>query len=245
LPPVQQQLLRRVYEANPKTVVVLVNGGPLSLTGSGPGALGQQPIDVPAVVEMFMAGEEGGNAVADVLFGDYNPSGKLPYTVCQSVADLPPMDEYDITKGFTYMYFEGRPLYPFGHGLSYTTFNYTNLGLSSNRIPGNGQVTVRIDVQNTGQRGGDEVVQLYVRDVEASVKRPRKELRGFERISLKPGEKQTVSFPLPAEKLSFWDAKKKAFVVEPGAFEVLVGSSSEDIRAKGRFEVTTAGVFKD
>src|SRR5258708_2717062 len=141
LPPVQLELVRRVFNANPKTVVVLLNGGPVSLAG-GPA--------VPAVLEMFFAGEEGGNAVADVLFGDYNPGGRAPYTVYQSVNDLPPMDEYDIAKGFTYMYFDGKPEYPFGHGLSYTTFTYSNLKLSSRQTPGNGQVTVTVDVQNTG-----------------------------------------------------------------------------------------------
>jgi beta-glucosidase len=237
LPPVQEELIKRVYEANPRTVVVLMNGGPVAVKWAKE--------NVPAVLDMFYAGEEGGNAIADVLFGDCNPGGRLPYTVYESVAQVPPMTEYDITKGFTYMYFEGPPVYPFGHGLSYTTFRYANLRISSKQIPGHGQVTVRVDVQNTGQRAGDEVVQLYVHDVEASVKRPKKELRGFERISLKPGEKKTVSFPLPAEKLSFYDVKSKSFVVEPGQFEVLVGSSSEDIRAKGRLEVTTAGAFRD
>lgn len=233
MPPVQEELIRAVYAANPKMVVVLLNGGPVGVKW--------ERDNVPAVVDMFYAGEEGGNAVADVLFGNYNPGGRLPYTVYESAAQLPPMTEYDITKGFTYMYFEGQPVYPFGHGLSYTSYKYTNLNISSRRISGNGQVTVRVDVQNSGSRVGDEVVQLYVHDVKASVKRPAKELRGFERISLKPGEKKTVSFSLPAEKLAFWDVNKKAFVVEPGAFEALVGSSSNDIRAKGQFEVTSPG----
>ena len=138
------------------------------------------------------------------------------------------------------MYYEGEAVYPFGHGLSYTTFEYSNLGLSAKQIPGDGQIAVRVDVRNSGGRAGDEVVQLYVRDVEASVKRPKKELRGFERISLKPGETRTVSFWVPAEKLSFYDESKKAFVVEPGAFEIMVGSSSEDIRAKAQFDVQFA-----
>jgi len=155
------------------------------------------------------------------------------------------MSEYDITKGFTYMYFEGRPVYPFGHGLSYTTFKYANLAISPKRITGSGQVTVRVDVQNTGSRAGDEVVQLYVHDTHASVKRPKEELRGLERISLKPGERKTVSFTLPAEKLAFYDVRQKAFAVEPGAFEALIGSSSEDIRTKGQFEVTTPGQWKN
>lgn len=237
LPPVQQELIRAVYEANPRTVAVLMNGGPVAVKWAKE--------NVPAVLDMFYAGEEGGNAIADVLFGDYNPGGRLPYTVYESVAQVPPMTEYDITKGFTYMYLEGQPVYPFGHGLSYTTFSYTNLRISPRQIPGTGRVTVRLDVRNTGRRAGDEVVQLYVHDVEASVKRPKKELRGFERIGLKPGEKRTVSFSLPAEKLSFYDVKSQSFVVEPGQFEVMAGSSSEDIRAKGRLEVTTAGAFKD
>ena len=230
LPPVQMELVRRVFAANSKTAVVLLNGGPVSLAGGG--------TSVPRVLDMFWAGEEGGNAVADVLFGDYNPGGRLPYTVYASDRDLPPMTEYDITKGFTYMYYNGQPAYPFGHGLSYTTFDYTNLNIP-NRLAGNGQLNVRVDVQNSGKRAGDEVVQLYVHDVEASVKQPKKQLVAFERISLKPGEKKTVSFSVPAERFAFWDARKKAFVVEPGAFNVWVGASSQDIRLKGEFQVTT------
>jgi beta-glucosidase len=233
LPPVQEALVKAVYAANAKTVVVLLNGGPVGVKWARD--------NVPAVVDMFYAGEEGGNAVADVLFGNYNPGGRLPYTVYESAAQLPPMTEYDVTKGFTYLYFDGQPVYPFGHGLSYTSFKYSNLNVSTRWIPGNGQVSVRVEVQNSGNRAGDEVVQLYVHDLHARVKRPFKELRGFERISLKPGEKKTVSFSLPAEKLAFWDVGKKAFVVDPGAFEVSVGSSSNDIRAKAQFEVTSPG----
>lgn len=233
LPPIQEELVKSVYAANPKTVVVLLNGGPI--------AVKWEKDNLPAVLDMFYAGEEGGNAIADVLFGNYNPGGRLPYTVYESAAQVPPMTEYDITKGFTYMYLEGQPVYPFGHGLSYTTFKYTNLRLSSKEIAGDGQVAVKFDVQNIGNLAGDEVAQLYVHDVETGVKRPKKRLRGFERISLKPGEKRTVSFSLPAEKLAFWDMKKKAFVVEPGAIDVFIGSSSEDIRAKAQFKVKSPG----
>jgi beta-glucosidase len=231
LPPIQEELIKTVYAANPKTVVVLLNGGPV--------AAKWERDNLPAVVEMFYAGEEGGNAVADVLFGNYNPGGRLPYTVYESAAQVPPMTEYDITKGFTYMYFTGQPVYPFGHGLTYTTFQYTNLSISPKKIAGNSQVTVRVDVRNSGNRAGDEVVQLYVTDLKPPLTRPRKELRGFERISLKPGEKKTVSFSLPAEKLAYYDVTKKAFSVQAGPFEALVGSSSEDIRAKAQFEVTS------
>jgi len=233
LPPLQQELVKRVFAANPRSVAVLMNGGPV--------AVPWEKENLPAVLDMFIAGEEGGNAIADVLFCNYNPGGRLPYTVYASHEQVPPMTEYDITKGFTYMYFEGRPVYPFGHGLSYTTFTYSNLNISSSRIPGNGQVTVRVNVRNSGKVAGDEVPQLYVRDVQSSVKRPKLELRGFERISLKPGEQRTVSFTLPAEKLAFWDETTHASVTEPGAFEVLVGPSSEDIRLRGQLDVTSAG----
>lgn len=233
LPPLQQDLVKRVFAANPRTVVVLMNGGPV--------AVAWEKENLPAVLDMFIAGQAGGNAIADVLFGNYNPAGRLPYTVYASHEQVPPMEEYDITKGFTYMYFEGTPVYPFGHGLSYTTFTYSNLVISPSRIAGSGQVTVRVNVRNSGKMAGDEVPQLYVRDVQASVKRPALELRGFEHIALKPGEARTVSFTLPAEKLAFWDETTHAFLTEPGTFEVLVGSSSNDIRLRGRFEVSSAG----
>jgi beta-glucosidase len=233
LPPIQEELVRKVYQANPKTVVVLLNGGPVSVPW--------EKEHLPAVLDMFYAGEEGGTAITEVLFGDYNPGGRLPYTVYESAEQLQPISEYDITKGMTYMYFQGKPAYPFGHGLSYTTFQYSNLNVSPARITGSGKMTVRVDVRNAGTKAGDEVVQLYTHDIEMSVKRPREELRGFERISLKPGEKKTVAFSLPAETLAFYDIKKHAFTTEPGRFEVLVGASSEDIRLKRDFEVTSAG----
>ena len=238
LPAVQMPLVRRVIEANPRSVIVLQNGGPVSLAGgAGPG--GAPRPDAPAMLDMFWAGEEGGTAIADVLFGDYNPGGRLPYTVYQSVQDLPPMKEYDITRGFTYMYFDGDVDWVFGHGLSYTTFDYANLRIAGS-IP-SGAMTVAADIRNTGRRAGDEVVQLYVRDVEASVKRPKKQLMAFERISLRPGETRTVNFTVPADRLAFWDEKQKAWVLEPGAFEVMVGSSSADVRLKGEIKAATHG----
>lgn len=238
LPPVQLELVRRVLQVNPRSIIVLQNGGPVSLAG-GLGGPGQRPIDAPAVLDMFWAGEEGGTAIADVLFGDFNPGGKLPYTVYSSVQDIPPMKEYDITKGFTYMYFDGEPDHAFGHGLSYTTFDYSNLKISSD-VPG-GRLDIHMDVRNSGQRAGDEVAQVYVRDVEARVKRPAKQLVGFERIPLKPGQTKTVSFSVPAARLAFWDEKTRAWAVEPGAFDVMVGSSSADIRLRGQFYVATPG----
>jgi beta-glucosidase len=236
LPPVQLQLIRRVMEVNPRSVIVLQNGGPVSLAAGGAPAGTPRP-DPPAILDMFWAGEEGGTAIADVLFGDYNPAGRLPYTVYRSVQDIPPMNEYDISKGFTYMYFDGEPDYVFGHGLSYTKFEYTNLKISGN-VAG-GQLDVRVNVRNSGTRAGDEVAQLYVRNVEARADRPKKRLVAFERIHLAPGETKTVSFAVSSDRLAFWDATKKAWLVDPVALEVMVGGSSADIRLRDQFRAGT------
>ena len=185
----------------------------------------------------WWAGEEGGHAIADVLFGDVNPAGRLPHTVYASEAQVPPQDEYDIARGFTYMYVNGEPLFPFGHGLSYTQFRYGGLHLSEKEITPTGSVTVNVEVENAGNRVGDEVVQLYTHAVSPRVKRPAKELRGFARVALKSGEKKTVSFAVPGAKLAFWDEKSHAFVTEKGVYELLVGASSDDIRAKSEVEV--------
>ena len=229
LPGSQEQLLEAVYKANPKTVAVIMSGGPVSVKWASQ--------NVPAILAAWYPGEEAGTALAAVLFGDRNPAGRLPYTVYDSLGQIPPQSQYDITKGFTYMYFAGKPQFAFGHGLSYTTFRYSGLKLSQARIPADGQVTVNLAVENTGARAGDEVVQLYVHDVAASVKRPAKELRGFQRVSLNPKEKKLVAFTLPASDLAFYDEKARKFVVEPGAFDVMIGSSSEDIRLRGRLDV--------
>jgi beta-glucosidase len=229
LPGRQEELVKAVLAANPKTVVVLMNAGPLAIPWIKENA--------PAIVEAWWGGVEGGNAIADVLFGDVNPGGRLPHTVYASDSQVPPQDEYDVTKGFTYMYVKGKPLFPFGHGLSYTQFKYSNLQVSPRRISGDDKVTVSVDVENVGPRPGDEVVQLYVRDVDCSVKRPAKELRGFARITLKPAEEKTVTMVLPGQKLAFYDEKTHGFLVEPGAFEIMVGASSDDIRARDQIEV--------
>jgi beta-glucosidase len=229
LPGNQEQLVEAVMAVNPKTVVVEMNAGPLAVPWIKE--------NVPAILEAWWAGEEGGNAIADVLFGDVNPGGKMPLTVYASDEQVPPQDEYDISKGFTYMYIKGAPLFAFGHGLSYTKFQYSNLKVGSPTIDPAGTQTVTVDVKNTGKREGDEVVQLYIRDPECSVVRPSRELRAFERITLKPGEMKTVTLKVPGEKLAFYDEKTHQFVVEPGVFEVLIGSSSEDIRLQTKFNV--------
>lgn len=230
LPGNQLELAQAVIAANPRTVVVLFGAGPLTLPWLKEHA--------PALLQAWWPGQEGGAALANVLLGNVNPAGRLPHTVYASKEQVPSLDEYDVTKGFTYMYLNGAPLYAFGHGLSYTTFAYSNLRVSPKQIPADGAITVAVDVQNTGKRPGDEVTQLYFHEVNPVVKRPAKELRGFQRVSLAPGEKRTLNFNVPAQKLAHWDETKHAFVVNPGAFDILVGASSEDIREKTRIEVT-------
>ena len=230
LPGDQRDLIEAVYKANPRTIVVLQNGGPLAINWVAE--------NIPAIVETFYNGEEGGNALADVLFGDYNPAGRLPLTIYKSVNQLSSISDYDIRNGRTYMYQKEKPLYPFGYGLSYTTFSYGQVQVENKKITMSNDVKVRVQVTNSGSRPGDEVVQLYIKDVKSRVKRPEKQLLGFERISLKPKESKTVSFVVPVNDLAFWDVKQKAFVVEPGDFKVKIGSSSEDIKTSGQFTVT-------
>jgi beta-glucosidase len=229
LPGRQEELLEAVCAANSKTILVLLNAGPLALPWAKKHA--------PAILEAWWNGVEGGDAIADVLFGDYNPAGRMPLTVYASESQVPPQDEYDITKGFTYMYVRGEPLFAFGHGLSYTTFKYGAIKFSNQRISADGDFTANVKVTNTGKRAGDEVVQLYVRELKPVVTRPAKELRGFKRIYLEPGEMQTVSITVPAAKLAFYDESTHAFRVNPGPFQIMIGASSDDIRARARIEV--------
>jgi len=229
LPGDQEQLIKAVVSTGTPTVVVLMTGSAVTMKNW----LG----DVPAVLESWYAGEEGGNAVADVLFGDYNPAGRLPITFPQSVGQVPLYYNPKPTgRGYDYTDMSGKPQFPFGHGMSYTRFEYTNLQVAPQKINPNGKIQVSVDVQNVGERKGDEVIQLYVHDVVASVTRPLKELKGFKRISLEPKEKKIITFELSREQLEYLDERMK-YVLEPGTIEVLVGSSSEDIRGKSSFEV--------
>ena len=229
LPGNQEQLVETVVAANPRTIIVLMSAGPLTVPWLKQHA--------PAMLQAFWLGEEGGNAIADVVFGDANPAGRLPYTIYASEAQVPPQDEYDISKGFTYMYVEGEPLYAFGYGLSYTKFQYSNLRLSPKQLSRSGSITATLDIKNTGPRPGDEVVQLYARQLSPSAIRPTKELRGFQRLTFQPGEKKTLTFTLPAAKLAFYDEHKHAFVTEPGNYEMMLGSSSADTHAQARVQV--------
>jgi len=232
LPGVQEDLIKNICDTGTPVVVVLINGSAITMT--------KWLNDVQAVVEAWYLGEEGGNAIADVLFGDYNPGGKLPITFPKTVGQLPLYYNYKPTgRIYDYVDLRGKqPLFPFGHGLSYTEFEYSNLKIHPEKISPKGKVNISVDVKNIGKYKGDEVVQLYIHDAVATIAKPVKELKGFKRITLEPGEKETVNFTLTSEDLASYDVNMN-LVVEPGVFEVMVGSSSEDIRLNGSFEVTT------
>jgi len=225
----QEELIKQVYQANPKTIVVLVSSFPYTINWT------QE--NVPAILHITHASQEMGNALADVLFGDYNPGGRLVQTWPLSMDQLPPMMDYNIRNGHTYMYFKDEPLYPFGYGLSYTTFDYSKLELSSKKLKSNGEITVRVTVRNTGKRMGDEVVQLYVKHLNSAVSRPLKEIKGFSRITLNPNESRIVEIPLKAETLAFWNVTRHKFVVEPDQVQIMVGTSSLDIKMKETIQV--------
>jgi beta-glucosidase len=193
--------------------------------------------EVPAIVESWYGGEEGGNAIADMLFGDSNPGGRLPITFPQAVGQVPLYYNPEPSgRGYDYTTVNGKPLFPFGYGLSYTKFEYSNLRISPENPAATDTVQIRLDLKNAGDRKGDEVVQLYLHGASEGIARPLKELKGFRRVSLSPNEITTVTFNLTPEQLSFLDLKLKP-VVKPGVFDVMIGSSSEDIRLKGSFQI--------
>ena len=225
----QEELIKQVFQANPKTIVVLVS--------SFPYAINWTQENVPAIVHMALNSQEEGHALANVLFGAYNPAGRLVQTWPRSLAQLPPMMDYDIRHGRTYMYFRDTPLYPFGYGLSYTTFAYRDLQTSAPSLSTTGGIDISFRVKNTGSRAGDEVVQLYVRHLNSSVPRPLKELKDFERIQLAPQEEKTVHFSLPAARLAYWDAQNDRPAVEKDEVEIMVGGSSVDARLRKTIRV--------
>lgn len=222
----QEELVQAVYAANPNTVVVLMNGRPLTINWIAE--------NVPAIVEAWFLGSEAGHAIADVLFGDYNPSGKLPVSFPRHLGQLPLYYNHkntgrpgpsDMVFWSHYTDVANDPLYPFGYGLSYTTFSYSPVQLSSTKLTRNGKLEVSATVTNTGKRAGTEVVQLYVRDLVGSFTRPVRELKGFQKIELQPGESRTVTFTLTAEDLAFWNAKGR-WEAEPGKFQVWIAPDS-------------------
>lgn len=217
-----EELVKQVYAANPKTVMVLVASFPFAVNWS------QE--NLPAILHMTHNAQEMGTAIADVLFGDYNPGGRLVQTWPRSLDQVPPIMDYDIRHGRTYMYFKGEPLYPFGYGLSYTTFRYSKLRVTPGRLSPDGKVTVKVDVRNTGTRRGDEVVELYVKHLKSALDRPAKELRGFRRVTLEPNETRTVEIPLTAQSLDYWDVEHKRWALEQDQVELIVASSSADVK---------------
>jgi beta-glucosidase len=229
LPATQQKLLEALHATGKPVVVVLLSGSAVAASWAHE--------NVPAILVGWYPGQQGGNAVADVLFGAVSPAGRLPVTFYRSVDQLPPFEDYDMANR-TYRYFRGEPLYPFGHGLGYTRFRYSGLRLSRRVLGATDSLEVSLDVENVGGRDGDEVVQLYVRDVESRLPMPVKELRAFDRIHVARGRKQRVVFRLqPSVDFTHYDPAKKAYSVEPGEFEIQVGASSQDVRVTDRVRV--------
>ena len=241
LPAGQDDLIAAVVKANKNTIVVINAGGPVIMT--------KWIAQVPAVLDLWYGGQEGGNALADVLFGDANPSGKLPVSFVKEWQDSPAYGHYpgenlqvEYAEGIYigYRYFDKKkiePLFPFGYGLSYSKFRYSDLKISPRKVASGKQVEVSLQLHNTGMRAGAEVVELYIHDGHASVDRPVQELKGFRRVNLAPGEVQAVTFTLDPSAMAFYSTAAKDWVTEPGPFEVLVGSSSRDIRLKGSFNL--------
>ncbi|MFW5981601.1 MAG: glycoside hydrolase family 3 C-terminal domain-containing protein [Halanaerobiaceae bacterium] len=224
LPGMQEELLKVISQTGKPIVMVLLNGSPLELNWPHE--------NVPAILEAWYPGEEGGTAVADIIFGNYNPAGRLPLTFVKSMEQLPPFRDYNM-ENRTYRYMKEEPLYPFGYGLSYTDFAYSDLEISEKKLNSNTdrKITVSVTVENTGDRNGDEVVQLYIKDLEASTRVPNMDLRGFKRINLNPGENRKVEFELTKRQFALIDDNGKCYL-EPGKFKIFVGGQQADSRSK-------------
>jgi beta-glucosidase len=215
----QEDLLKALIATGKRVVVLLFNGRPISINYAAQNA--------PAILECWYLGQEAGHAVAEVLFGDHNPGGKLPISIPRSVGHLPAFYNYKPSARRGYLFDEVSPLFAFGFGLSYTKFSFKNVRLQKRKIKRSGATKVLVEVTNTGRRAGTEVVQMYIRDCVSSVTRPVKELKGFQKVELQPSETKTVALEITQESLAFWDVKMK-YVVEPGEFEIMVGNSSRD-----------------
>ncbi len=233
LPPIQEEFIQAIHGTGTPTVLVLINGSALSINWA--------EAHLPAILEAWYPGQAGGTAIAETLFGLTNPGGRLPVTFYKSMADLPAFDDYGM-ENRTYRYFNGQPLYAFGSGLSYTSFTYRNLRIDPKRVKAGEPVIIQVEVENSGQRAGDEVVQLYLKDVEVSLPVPRFQLQGFRRITLAPREKKAVSFNLTARQMSFADENGQ-WVLEPGEFAVWVGGSQPDLKISPLPANMTEGQF--
>jgi beta-glucosidase len=228
LPAPQTALLQALQKTGKPVVLVNCSGGAMAFPWAAE--------HLPAILQVWYPGQAGGTALADVLFGDYNPAGRLPVTFYRSTADLPAFENYAMSNR-TYRYFTGKPLYPFGHGLSYTRFKYGSLKVSSSQAKADGKFSVSFNLKNAGSRAGDEVVQLYVRHLKSKVPQPLRSLAAFQRVNLAASASTTVNLEFPASALRYWDVAAKRYRVDPGGFEIEVGASSGVIRTKARAEV--------
>lgn len=217
----QEDLVKIAYQANPNTVVALIS--------SFPYAINWTQEHIPAIVHLTQNSQELGTALAEVLFGDYNPAGRLTQTWVAAITDLPDLLDYNIRNGRTYMYFQGKPLYAFGHGLSYTSFAYNSIATNKETLEKNKEIIVSVSVTNTGKRDGEEVVQLYVKSIGSAIQQPIKALKAFQRVALKAGETKTVVLTLKVKDLEYWNTTKKQFELEKGQIEIQVGSASDAI----------------
>lgn len=226
LPKDQQLFLQEAYKLNPNVVLVLVAGSSMGISWEAE--------NLPAIVDAWYPGESGGTAVAEVLFGDYNPAGRLPLTFYHSVSDLPDFNDYNIKNNRTYMYYTGQPLYAFGYGLSYTKFDYRKLDIAQD----DENVVVTFDIKNNGKRDGDEVAQVYIQFPEIEgVKTPIKQLKGFKRVNIKKGKTETVTITVPKSELRLWDDNKKEFYTPSGTYNFLVGKSSDNVVLQSAVEI--------
>ena len=225
----QEDLVKLVKAANPNTVLVLVSSFPYAIPWSKE--------SIPAILHVTQSSQELGNGVADILFGKDSPAGRLVQTWSSSIDQLLPILDYNIRNGRTYMYDKSEPLFAFGHGLSYTNFEYTDLKLNQSTIKDGDIVDISLNIKNTGSANSDEVIQLYVSFTNSKIERPVKALKGFKRVYIQAGESMTVTIPLKADVLKYWNEEQRTFVLESGKLQLLVGGSSEDIRLTGSLEV--------
>jgi len=228
LPSPQEDLLKALWATGKPVIFVNCSGSAI--------AMPWEAKQLPAIIQAWYPGEQGGIALGEVLFGEVNPAGRLPITIYRSTADLPPFEDYSMSDR-TYRYFSGNPVFAFGHGLSYTTFQYSEPVLEDQTLFPDGTVHVSFFVKNTGEYDGDEVAQVYFRHLDSAVAQPKLALCGFKRIHLAKGDKTEVSIDIPAEQFRYWDTIKHEYVVEPGRYELLIGAASDDIRVRAPLKI--------
>ena len=228
LPPVQETLLKMLKAAGKPIVFVNCSGSAM--------AIPWEAANLPAILQAWYPGEEGGRAVAEVLFGDVNPAGRLPVTFYRSTADLPAFEDYSMSNR-TYRYFNGQPLFAFGHGLSYTKFDYSNPGIDEPFYSPGDTMKLSFTLKNTGARAGDEVAQVYFRHVNPALTQPKLALCGFVRVHLERRQRVNVTVNIPVERLRYWDTARKQYAVEPGDYELLIASASDDIRLRASLKI--------